>query len=434
MFFVDKHWTRIHAEAKDSIRRRFVQLLDDDDTELQSWAFIGLACFAAIDGQSETQDRRSVPLTPSNRQQQHSSWVHLWAHAIRKTSVLPLARAACHAAEVVLQTGKVDQARCLRDIHQLLRNVDIQGPPVAFETATSFLIMCVNRVRADSGLYAANLEDKVIDWFSKTYSSEGNRKTVGPATPVNVVDLLTHLCAFTPAGLEDVTVLELLPDCPIVNRILEEATTDPLRRLILDASMPSIPSTTCKGIAVTSATADVDSLAFLDGRPRTLSDILKSAMERTLHEWAENSTSSRPNLVTAPRVRKSVDLVVIALAFQAAIHASGLRPDTAGCLHLATTLLSTILPHVRSMSESVPAQLLVWRGFSPLYLSHRVTSEIWPALLKPDRASGIRRDVLPTSRYASHYDDGEEHVGNTSASLLSILWSNENVSAQLRQS
>lgn len=428
VFFVDKYWKHIHAEAKDNIRRRFGQLLDDDDTDLQSWAFIGLASFATISRGADTHDRHNIPFTPSTRQSQHSSWSHLWAHAIRKTSVLPLSRAASHAAEVVLQTGKVDQARCLRDIHPLLRNVDIQGPPVAFETVTSFWIACLDRVRADSGLYAANLEDKVIDWFSRTYSAEGYRKTVGPASPANILDLLTQLCAFTPAGIEDVTVLEMLPDCPIVNRVLEEATTEPLRRLILDSIMPGVSeASTNSSLASTAAPADIDSLAFLDGRPRKLSDILRTAMERTLYEWNENSSSSRPHLVTAPRVRKSIDLVVIVLTFQAAIHANGLRPDTAG-LHLATTLLDVLLKHVGKMSESVPAQLLVWRGFSPLYLTRQVRSEIWPILLKPDRASGIRRDVLPATRYATHYEEDEGQCGGPSAALLSILWSNETVS------
>lgn len=434
VFLVDKHWPKIHAEAKDTIRRRLLQLLDDDDTDLQSWAFVGLACFATVDGHLEALNRRTIPLTPANRQREHPVWEHVWAHAIRKTSVHALSRAASHAAEVMLHAGKVDKARCLRDIHQLLRNVDIQGPPIAFETVISFMIVCLDRVRADSGLYAANLEDKVIDWFSKTYSSEGHRKTVGPATPVNFLNLLTHVCAFTPARLEDVTVMEQLPDCPIVNRIVQEATTDPLRRLILDASMPAIPEVTSGQVPVAAGVSDIDSLAFLDGRPRKLSDILKAAMERTLQEWNDNSPSNRLNqIVTAERVRKSIDLVVLALAFQAAIHANGLRPDAAGCLHQASTLLSILLPHVRNLSESVPALLLAWRGFSPLYLAPQRNLELWPILLKPDRASGIRRDVLPTSRYASHFEDGEEGLSSFSESVLSILWSNEQVSVHVTE-
>ncbi|BEI92084.1 uncharacterized protein CcaverHIS019_0409040 [Cutaneotrichosporon cavernicola] len=430
VFFVDRHWSRIHGEAKDAMRHRLVQLLDDDDVELQSWAFIGLSCFATIDTSSEIQERRSIPLTPSHRQAQFSSWSHMWTHAIRKVSVPTVARTACHAAEVLLHAGKVDQARSLRDIHQLLMIVDVQGPPVAYEATTSFLIACLDRVRADSGLYAANLEDKVIDWFGRTYMAEGYRKTPGPATPVNVLDFLTHLCTFPQAGLEDATVLELLPDCPIVNRIVEEAVTEPLRRLILDAEMPSLPEKERKTAAVPSTPTDMDSLALLEGRPRKLSDALKNAMERALSQWALLTDRSSRHLINATAVRKGIDLVVITLAFQAAIHSNGLRPETS-CLNLAESLLATLIPHIRSMTENVPSQLLVWRGFAPLFNTHQEQTEVWPILLKPDRASGIRRDVLPSTSYASYYDEDDEDAGSRSEALLSIVWSNEQTSSVL---
>ncbi|GMK57115.1 hypothetical protein CspeluHIS016_0309550 [Cutaneotrichosporon spelunceum] len=281
VFFVDRHWQRIHGEAKDEMRRRLVQLLDGDDVELQSWAFIGLSCFATIDTQTETQERRCIPLTPSHRQEQSSSWNHTWTHAIRKVPVPTTARAACHAAEVLLHSGKVDQARSLRDIHQLLMVVDVQGPPVTYETTTSFLITCLDRVRADSGLYAANLEDKIIDWFGRTYTAEGYRKTPGPVSPANVLDLLTHLCAFPRTGLEGVTVLELLPDCPIVDRIIGEAATEPLRRLILDAAMPPLPGEAGEMAGSTSPVTDMDSLALLEGRPHRASGIRRDVLPST---------------------------------------------------------------------------------------------------------------------------------------------------------
>lgn len=428
VFFVDRHWPHIHGEAKDHIRRRLVQLLDDDDMDLQSWAFIGLSCFATIDTHAETHERRGMPLTPSHRQVQYSSWGHMWTHAIRKVSVPVIARAACHAAEALLHTGKVDPARSLRDIHQLLKSVDVQGPPVAYETATSFLITCLDRVRADSGLYAANLEDNVIDWFGRTYTAEGYRKTPGPVTPVNVLDLLTHLCAFPRTGIEDVTVPELLPDCPIVNRIIEEATTEPLRNLILNAVMPALPEKAGDPVTTWTAPADMDSLELLEGRPRKLSDVLKNAMERTLSQWALMKDRSSRHLVNATGVRKGIDLVVISLAFQASIHTNGRRPETA-FLNLAANLLATLIPHVKDMTENVSTQLLVWRGFAPLFVAHHVPTDVWPILLKPDRASGIRRDVLPSTRYASYYDEEDEDAGSPSESLLSILWSNEQVSS-----
>lgn len=431
VFFLDKYWQGIDTEARDNIRQRLLDLLDDDHAELQSWSFIGLACLASVDDKTEENTRR-MPVIPAalaaRRSQLQSAWVRLWAHAIRKTSVGPISRSACHAAEVILKAGKVDLARCLRDIHLLLKNVDIQGPPSASEAACSFFVVCLEQVRADAGLYSANLEDKVLDWFAKSSAVEsGNRIRVDQASPTTHLRLLASICNYKSVDI-DISDSETLPDCPTVNRVLYESSTARLRTFILDGTMPPVSENTITeaGASTLPPAPDLDTLAFLDGRASRVCEALKATLEVTTSEWTQ---SDRTMLVAPPRLRKAIDLVVLVLLYQATIRANGHRPDT-NCLVSAANLLGVVIPHLKSLAEQdVANQLLVWHGFAPLYACKPRQYEIWPVLVKPDQASGIRRDLLPVTRYATYYAEDTEGTSPRDA-MLSIVWTTEEVRTQ----
>lgn len=421
----------MQADVKDSIRKRLLELLDDDLPELQSWAFIGLASMASIDDQSEALSRR-MPVTPaalaSRRSHLQTAWERLWAHAIRKTSVSSISRAACYAAEVVLRTGKVDVARCLRDINSLLKNVDIQGPPVASEAASSFFVACLEHVRADAGLYSANLEDKILDWFAKAFAAD-NRTRLGidQASPLDHLHLLSSICNYSTAGINTGAGTEILPDCPTVNRVLYEVRTSSIRTVILDGTLPPVPKSSASSAERLNAPQplEADFLAFLEGRARKLSDILRTALEVLALDWAP---TDRAFLLAAEKLRKAVDLVVLVLLFQASIQLNGFRPDASGCLSSATKLLRLVLPHFRSLSDQdVANQLLVWQGFAPLYQQALRQTELWPILIKPDAASGIRQDLLPLNRYASYYPEDTDGILRNDQ-LLSIAWTAQEVS------
>lgn len=427
VFFLDKHWADLRSDTQAEIRSKLLELLDDEESTLQEWSFAGLATLALIDDAADA-PQPLLPMTPSvlasRRKHEQSAWERLWAHAIRKTSAESVSRAACFAANVLLQTSKVDRTRILRDIHTLLKNVDIQGPTGVFESACSFLTNCVLQVRADVGLYSANLEDKVLDWFTKTYSVDASgraRSRLGSATPANILALLGAICNFAPTTVADATVTEHLPDCTIVSHMLNEAETGCIRQTILYGTMPGIEtpaSASATAPATVNHPTDVENLLFMQGRPRKLSNSLGQALVAVAKEWQQ---SDRPTLVTAERLRKSIDLVVLAFLFQATIQANGLRPDSEKCLAPAAELLESLVPHLSRESTNTSAQLLAWRGFAPLYDMQIAEPPIWPILLKPESTSGIRRDILPPERYASFIPDEEEQP-DANADLLSILW------------
>lgn len=437
VFLLNKHWKDLTPGARDSIRLKLLELLDDEDAVLQSWAYVGLSSLAYAENELEAEETasRTLPMTPAavaaRRRQEQTAWERVWTHAVRKTSFVATSRAACHAADTIIQTAKVDDARCVKDIGNLLRNVDIQGPPTVTDAACAFLVTAVESVRADAGLYAANLEDKVVDWFAKTYEVDGGsrlRNRMGSATSAGILRLLGSICGFSNATIADTTVAEHLVDSPAVDRLILEHQTNRLRQLILCGTMPPVPETvseTTPSASSASSKDESDSLGFLEGRPRKLSDILQAAVQTTINEWSPKDQRSSP--LTVIRLRKSMDAVVLLLSYQAVVQLNGFRPDTTGCIMTAVRLLDTILPHLGSLSENVAAQHLVWRGVAPLYSRLGSKADAWPILLKPDRSSGIRRDMLPPQKLASYIpEDGERKPGPFDI-LLSIVWRRDEV-------
>lgn len=436
VFLLNKYWKDLAPDARDSLRLKLLELLDDEDAMLQSWAYVGLSALAYGENVLEAEESasRALPMTPAavaaRRRQEQTAWERVWTHAVRKTSFMTTSRTACHAVDTIIRTGKVDNSRCMKDIGSLLRNVDIQGPPTVTDSACAFLVTAVESVRADAGLYAANLEDKVVDWFAKTYEVDGGsrvRNRMGSATSAGVLRLLGVICGFSKADISDTTVAEHLVDSPVVNRLIHEHQTSQLRQLILHGTMPPLPAAESELAPPSpSAREDSDSLGFLEGRPRKLSDILQTAVQTTINEWSPKDQRSSP--LTVIRLRKSLDAVVLLLTYQAAVQLNGFRPDAAGCIMSAVKLLDTVLPHMGSLSENVAAQHLVWRAIAPLYSRLPSRPSVLPILLKPDRPSGIRRDILPPQRYASHIPEDGEHKPGPYDELLSIVWRTDEVS------
>lgn len=432
VFLIGTHWSELHDEARDSIRRKLLDQLDDEDNTVQSWSFIGLSCLAScVDDIKENTPLRNLPATPSARASRQSNdltaWERLWNHAVRKASVTGVSRAACFAASVVLKSGKVDSARTIQDVHALLKSVDIQGlgPSSVTDASCAFLVACLHATRADSGLYSADLEDKVLDWFGRAFNDGSSKKSkMSSVTPANKLALLRAICNFQGPGIEDVSVAEQLPDSPVVVRMLYEAETRPIRRAVLYAQYPDLPA---DAVPPAAGTTDLspESLNMLEGRPRKLSNMLRAALEDAAEDWEQDDKSK---LVIPERVRKGVDLVVLALAFQATVQANGLRPDAAGCVQSAATLLDLLIPSLSKLSDNVNALHLVWRGFMPLYHSPCTRPAMWPIILKPDASSGIRRDILPPNHYASHAEDDHRPGDNPRDKLLSLIWTGEEVS------
>ncbi|WVQ93187.1 hypothetical protein IAU59_000251 [Kwoniella sp. CBS 9459] len=410
IFFNDKHFGQIHSEAQKDIRRTLIDLLGDDDELLQSWAFIGLGSLATISHEqiaANSESSSNILESPSDtstlRDTEQSDWRKVWTYALRKASIVNTCRAACHAATTLLRLGKIDQAQATKDIHTFLQDVDVQGPIFPYDSVCAFLSLVLDTARSDVRLYSLELENKVLIWLEKCDLMEGPRGAgrLEQSIPADVLRIFDSISRFQHHALSTITTEEILPDAAIVDHILGEARTRHIRNFLLYGGFPS--STPADPIDVssaageqTAANASSDSLAYLEGRPRRISTHLNS----TLKTQAASLEGLIGSAIPPERIRRSIDLIVLALSFQASLQLNGLMPD-ADCIHSAVRLLELVTPSLSAPGTAIPSQHLIWRGLDPLVHSRVIKEEEWPILIKPDIQSGIRQDLLPTSRYDS---------------------------------
>ncbi|OCF35599.1 hypothetical protein I316_02654 [Kwoniella heveanensis BCC8398] len=410
IFFVDRHFTQIHLEAQKDIRRTMIELLSDDDESLQSWAFIGLSILAlisheqiAVNDDSPTSLLDSPSSTSAIRALEQSDWSKVWTYALRKASIANTCRTACHAAGALLLCAKIDSAQSIKDIHALLQNVDIQGPVFPYDSVCTFLSLTLDMARSDVRLYSLELENKVLAWFEKCDLLEGPRGTgrLEQTTPADVLKLFNSMARSRHLALSSITTEEILPDAAIIDRMLEEARTKPIRDFLLYGSFPSSPttgySTNGSAEAVSSAVpTSSDSLAYLEGRPRRVSAYLNASLM--------NQTTSMEALIDSAipseRIRRNIDLIVLTLSFQASLQLNGYMP-AADCIYSAVRLLGLVTPSLASTGQAIPSRHLIWQALEPLVYSPIGVEDGWPILIKPDVQSGIRQDLLATFKYDS---------------------------------
>ncbi|WVR09037.1 hypothetical protein IAU60_006097 [Kwoniella sp. DSM 27419] len=426
IFLGEKHFNHIHAGAQADIRRTLTNLISEDDEMIQSWAFIGLSSLIQLTQQPGAHQERnpagSLPsLSPeANGKHPGGGWNMVWTFALRKASTPNVCRAACHTASTILSAGIIDQAQASKDIRILLHNIDIQGPIYAYESVCCFLSSALDFTRSDVNLYSLEIENKVLSWLEKIVLLEGPRGhgRLEQNAPADVLRLLDSISRFESHPLCQLTTEELLPDAAIVDRLLEEAKTQPIRDFLLQAIFPSaIPArqTTSTSKTITNSTSD--SLTYLEGRPRRLSSYLNAALRSEQARWEQSGTLALP----AERLRRCIDLIVVVLAFQATVQVNGSMPDQ-DCVHSAIQLLEIVQASINTSAFAVPSQYLVWRGLEPLVNGSVVEEEDWTILIRPDVPSGVRQDLLPISAYdTASIDDiategsGILHPGNKSS-------------------
>ncbi|WVQ63855.1 uncharacterized protein L199_002011 [Kwoniella botswanensis] len=403
IFLCNRHLSKLHNEAQLEIRRTMLDLLDEDDEQLQSWTFVGLSILAKISHeylQTDQMESKSLLDSPSSRLAQKKSeetdWKKVWSYAIRKSSNSNVCRTACHAAYTLLQVDKLDWAQAIKDIHSLLRNVDIQGPVFPYDSVCALLSLALEMATSDVRLYALGLENKVLSWLEKCGLVEGPRGTsrMEQQTSADILRLFASISGFHHHPLRDITTEEVLPDAVIVDRILEKTKTKPIRDFLLYGTFPQEKVKNGDTDQSTESYPQAIGLESLDERARRISTFLSSKLSALATDWESIGGAAVP----AERIRRYVDLIVIALSFQATIQLNGSVPDS-DCVHSAIRLLTAIQSTFLSNGYSIPAQHLIWRGLEPLVHSTIPREDDWPLLIQPDTQSGIRQDLLPTSRY-----------------------------------
>lgn len=373
---LDRFWPDIHSEAQHDIRKSLASLFDEDNLQLQNWALLTLSTIAASDHTTAAAD----------------FWGEVWVHALRKTILVPLCRAACYTGHIILTSGLISPTTRIKEIETLLHNVDTQGPAYPFDSVCAFLSAALRVARSDVRLYCMGFEDRVLAWLEKWDAQEGMRgkARMDPQAPVDVLMLLNEICRLPMVLLYESPSLDFIPDCSIVNYSLTHFETRSIRAFALHGLLPRSIKASFSVASEESPAGKPATLAISDVRTRNASQLLLRKVQAFCDEWAltESHTSLPPE-----RTRRAIDMIVLSLAFQASLDMSGVQPDQA-CCQAATRLLRAICPALMAGPASVAGQILLWMGFLPLIVTAHSPDSSWKLLLEPNRQSGVRQDHL----------------------------------------
>lgn len=408
-FFIDRYHHRLHLEAQADIRRALLDLLDQDDAGLQSWAMIAFSHLATASTSSsllttstEHINLGSPPHASSGVTPAQTQWDRVWAHATRKIATSSLSRAACHTATSLLHCGLTNTSRHTDDIRGILQNIEIQGPPSPFDSVCAFLSAAITIARNDASLYQMGLEDRIISWLTKWSILESlkSKSRMEQSSASDIYRLLCDLAWLSPLHMAEIETGEMLPDCAIVDRLIEEHDTRALRRFILAAEYPTRsdgrpPTTHSEPTATSNESRNIlpkASLGGIEARPGRIVAYLTKSLDALSQDW---STSDTTILIQAPeRVRKTLDFVVVASAFVTTLQATSVHVDGT-CAQSIIHLLSKIRPSLVSSSHSTPGQHLMWAAFRPFANVIPQNPATWPILLNASaESSGIRQALL----------------------------------------
>lgn len=435
IFTMDRHWNDIHLEGQTSIRQNVVGLLEEEDTNLQNWAFVATAMLATLPSTDTSAGSTITPASPPARTVRAlgstDDLTKAWSHAMRKITLAPLSRSACHAANALLLHGKIDLTSTVRDLGNLLRSIDIQGPSYPHDSVCTLIGSAIRIARQDVRLYALNLEDKVISWLSKWNALEGTRGKgrLDQHSPSDILHLICEILHLPSPTFDTPSTIDFLPDCAIVERVLEEDRTNPMRRFTLYGKITELKrNSPTKAAPIKSTESDAGS-AFLHGRPQRISRVVKDLIDSFARDWPTVQSGSEARPAMPPdRCRRTIDLIVLALAYNATLHINGIRADNES-LQAASSLMDRVIPLMTLSAYDIPSQHLMWKGLQPLIKVASTSTNLWPVLLKPNSLSGIRKDLLPPGE-----EEAEDHavLAEVEDRLLTTIWNFETVTITLK--
>nr|GAT47337.1 predicted protein [Mycena chlorophos] len=396
LFVIDRHWAKLHdgLQAKIFTALKSYIASTSTDPEVQSWALVCVAAIAHAD--------TSVEHVPPAR-----DWDLIWTHTLRRTNVPSIARAACHAAQVMMSCSQsrsttrriaLTPQNVLVEIEALAKDLDVQGPPFPYDSVCAFLSQVLRMANQDVRLHRAQLEEKALSWLVDCWTPQRTSTTTSYAVR-DIVSLLETICGASRHS--DLFSGTLLPDCLIVDTLVEAEKTRIIRDFLLEATLPSPPlAHSSTPLPIEPATA-----VSSDDKRSTEEPAEESPLERRVSTFLFKSldallvdlpTLPQPSaLPSVDKARAALDWAVIGLAFQAVLSLNGTRPNRR-VIQAATKVFSAVVPLIRDTRWKEPEQLSVLLALQPLTATGACEDEssFTIAFATPDIGSGVKTDAL----------------------------------------
>ncbi|TFK39785.1 hypothetical protein BDQ12DRAFT_704732 [Crucibulum laeve] len=435
LFFVDRHWSILHDALKGDVVNTLLQLMSIDDSTTQSWVFSN---FAAITYAEALAISDSDDISSSINA---ATWDSIWTHAMRRVYVPAICRGACHAGHVLLRSSNMRDTksrpllpshRVLSEIEALAKDIDVQGPIYPFDAVCMFLGHCLRIASQDVRLYRMQLEEKVLAWLLDSWKVTSlDRKKIPLYNVEDLLLLLESLCGL--GKRSDMVSSMFLPESPIIDRMTENNRTEVIRDFLLQAKLPAFrshrPSASTASSTVDNLSAPIGNHMELQnkthlspprGRERKISSYLVKILDAIIAECDQ----SKPSVEMG---RRSLDLAVIALAFETLLLVNGTTYNRQ-VLQTSTRVISIVADKLNgSDTWTEDEKSFVIMGLEPLVSSDTYLEDPhrWNAMLLPDTRSGIRAQILKEITAYNH-DLTEERKGKR-VKFLRMLWQNADI-------
>ncbi|KAF7308746.1 Serine/threonine-protein kinase Tel1 [Mycena kentingensis (nom. inval.)] len=387
LFVIDKHWLLFHDELQEAVFTTLKKCITLSDQLAQSWA---LMCAAAI----AYADVRAEHVHPRD-------WDHLWAHALRRTNVPNVARAACHAAQVMLSCSQspstskrisLSSQSVLIEIEGLVKDLDVQGPPLPYDSVCAFLSDALRLASQDVRLHRKQFEEKALAWLVDCWTP-GRSVGLHSCTVHGVMLLLETICGVSRRS--NLFYRSVLPDCLIAKTVIEQGRTRIIRDYALSAMLPRPMDDTPRGPSLFSANGrrSSDELVEENAREKRISNFLMKSLDALILELSALSQSSA--FPTADKARSAVDWAVTGLVFQSILALNGTRPNRR-VIQAACKTFQSVIPLLCHTRWKEPEQATILLGLEPLTATKDIQDEMAfsEAFSSTDLSSGVKTDAF----------------------------------------
>jgi ataxia telangiectasia mutated family protein len=298
--------------------------------------------------------------------------------------------------------------RVLLEIEAFAKDLDVQGPTFPYDSVSKFLVLCLKVASQDVRLYRMQFEEKALSWIVESWKvvesystgesvqGKGKKLRLPAHTIKDVLLLLESICGLSKRS--DIVCRRVLPDCSIVDAVLEENKTAVIRDFIMHARLPTfhpkagdIPRT---DLPTSSPVHDKRELVQPLGRERRIAAFLLKSLGSLIEEW-ESQKAVQP-YSTAEHARTCLDFAVIALYFESLLRQNGTKSNKR-VIQSACRLFTLIVPIVNESRWASEEKMLILLGLDPLIsVSDTLRADQnWNEILSPpNERSGIKRKIL----------------------------------------
>ena len=403
LFFVTRHWFTLHRSQQQDIIDALVKLVSFEDVVTQSWTFL---CLAAI---ADADNSPGNPLGSSSidRTRDTAIWDPIWTHAIRRANSPGVCRAACHVACILLSRARrfLTSQRVLLEIESLAKDLDVQGPTFPYDSVCVFFSQCLKVASQNVRLYHMQLEEKVLGWLvdswkvgdNQTVQGKGGRCRMEPHMVGDVLLLLESICGFSKRY--NLVSRILLPDCSIVDAMLDQGKTTVIREFQLHGRLPPFHKPReDRALSVDITSSAVRAMKSADlapprGRERRVSTFLQRSLEVFISGF--DAIKHANGHSTAERVRQALDLAVTALLFESLLVLNGTL-STRRVIQCACKLVTLAISLLTNSMWTTEEKALILLGLEPLIFQGNEgrDDDSWVAMLSPDADAGVRSQTL----------------------------------------